>query len=112
MCFASAALVGCGPHRGGDNVAAVTLSAEHTSVHVGETTRITAATYNLAGSGALKWSVSPNNAKITADSNNSQAAMFSANQPGTYIISAATQKTDGGWVTGNVDITVNGEPMR
>jgi len=76
---------------------------------VGESTHLVAHSRDLAGSGNVQWTVSPAVGRITVESRPGSTAMFTADQPGAYVIKATVQRPDGTWVTSrDIAITVNG----
>jgi len=76
---------------------------------VGESTHLVARSRDLAGSGDVRWTVSPAVGRITVETKPGSTAMFTADQPGAYVIKATVQRPDGTWVTSrDVSITVNG----
>ncbi|MCL2648973.1 MAG: hypothetical protein FWD61_18565 [Phycisphaerales bacterium] len=82
------------------------------TIMVGESTHLVAHSRDLAGSGDVKWTVSPAVGRITTDSRPGSTAMFTADQPGAYVIKATVQRPDGTWVTSrDISITVNGPVM-
>jgi hypothetical protein len=85
-------------------------SANHNSIMVGESVTVTAKTTNLAGSGDVKWTVIPSGsgAKVTPDRNtHNQTALFSADQPGNYVVKAVVDGGKNGPVSSETTVTVN-----
>lgn len=79
-------------------------------IQVGESKRLTAQTMNLVGAGNIRWNVSPNAGRIASDGNG-QTALFTADQPGTYLITASADAGNGRIVSSDTTITVDGRPM-
>jgi len=107
----TAALIGCAsePRHMSMTEPSVKIVTTHQTVMVGESTRLLAHTMDVAGSSAVQWKVSPSGAKIQTDTKSGESALFSADQPGTYILNAMVQSPDGNWVTSpDITITVNG----
>ena len=85
------------------------VSPSRRIILVGESTHLVAHSRDLAGSSDVRWTVSPTVGRISVDSKPGAIAMFSADQPGAYVIKAMAQRPDGTWVTSrDVAITVNG----
>jgi len=107
----SAALIGCAgePRHMSMSEPKVVIEPARRTVMTGESSRLVAHTMDVAGSSDVKWSVSPNVGKIQVDNKSGDSALFSADQPGTYVINARVQRPDGTWVTSpDLAITVNG----
>jgi hypothetical protein len=107
----AAAGFGCAmePHHVATLSPGVRVDTTRHNIMVGESARIVAHTMDVAGGSAIKWSVSPNVGKIQMETKAGESAIFSADQPGSYVINAAVQRPDGTWVTSpDTAITVNG----
>jgi hypothetical protein len=83
-----------------------------TSIEAGTSTRVSAKTENLVGARNIRWTVSPSTGRLQAEEQtNGQSAVFSANEPGTYVISATADMGNGKMITADTNITVKGRPI-
>jgi hypothetical protein len=111
--LAAALATGCSesPRRYSEIRPALHVSPVQT-MQVGESRRVTITTHNLVGARAINWSVSPNAGRIQVEQNaNGQTALFMADQPGTYIITASADLGNGQMVSDQTTVTVHGRPM-
>lgn len=82
------------------------------TMQAGETRRVTIRTENLVGAQAINWSVSPDAGRISPEQQaNGQSAIFTAEQPGTYVISASADLGNGRVVSDQTTVTVHGRPI-
>ena len=82
------------------------------TIEVGESARLMATSHNLIGAKQLQWTVTPNVGKITVERDaDSQTALFSADQPGVYVITATADMGNGRMISNDTTVTVNGRPM-
>ena len=104
------ALGGCAtnPHTSAAAEPSLKVTTSAHNIESGTSARVTAHTVNLVGSGNVHWSVTPNVARVDADTTHGQSAIFHAGQAGTYIVKAAVDVGNGQWVSDSVDITVHG----
>ena len=112
-CVIATTLAGCqtSPRHVASLDPNIHVSPSRRVILVGESTHLIAHSRDLAGSGDIRWTVSPTVGRITVESKPGSTAMFSADQPGSYVIKAMAQRPDGTWVTSrDISITVNG-PM-
>jgi hypothetical protein len=89
---------------------AINLNGPRT-IEAGESTHITAQTENLVASRGIQWSASPNVAKIQREDNSGQSALFTADQPGTYVVTAFADTANGGRVESRTTVTVRPRPV-
>jgi len=88
---------------------AITAMASRKETLAGESVVVDARTVNLGQGSNIQWSVSPNVAKISpTDSNRGLTAMFTADQPGTYVVTASANLPDGRRINSDTTIVVNG----
>jgi hypothetical protein len=108
--LALAVLGGCAMNPSNQAAAAPSLKVVTSShnIDAGTSARVTAETANVVGSGDIKWTVTPDVGHVKTDSTHGQTAVFSADQPGTYVVKAAIDVGNGNWVSDTADITVNG----
>jgi hypothetical protein len=82
------------------------------TMQAGETRRITIRTENLVGAQAISWSVSPDAGRISPEQQaHGQSAIFTSEQPGTYVISASADLGNGRVVSDQTTVTVHGRPI-
>lgn len=88
---------------------AITTAATRQNIVAGESVMVTANTVNLVGSNGVRWSVTPSGANLQPQQDTAgQTALFSANQPGTYVVRAEAQGADGRTASSETTITVSG----
>ncbi|HVS70034.1 MAG TPA: hypothetical protein VHQ47_02135 [Phycisphaerae bacterium] len=106
----AASLAACSTAPRSEDVAApdISVNPAHKTMVAGETILVSARTVNLVGAPALRWTVTPNAGRITPRTNNGEIAMFTADQPGTYLITASADAGNGRWVQSSANVTVNG----
>jgi hypothetical protein len=110
--FAAALATGCGEiaHSTADVRPSINVSAGRT-IQAGESTRLTATTRNLVGARAIRWSVTPNVARIQVENeSNGQTALFSTDQPGTYEVSATADLGNGQMISDHTTVVVRNRP--
>lgn len=91
---------------------AIVATASRKEAIVGESVVVDARTINLGQGSNVTWAVSPNVAKINpSDNNRGLTAMFSADQPGTYVITATAKLPDGRAISSETNIMVKGRAM-
>ncbi len=91
---------------------AIVTTATRKEAIVGESVVVDARTVNLGQGSKVTWSVSPNVAKISpSDANRGLSAMFSADQPGTYVVTATAKLPDGRNISSETNIVVKGRAM-
>ncbi len=96
------------PHHDVAAAPAIKVSTDHHNIDAGTSTRLTAESVNVVGGSDIKWSVSPNVGKVRVDGQHGTTAVFSADQQGTYSVTASVDLGNGHWVSDYTDITVNG----
>lgn len=108
--LALSVLGGCAmtPHNESAAAPKINISTESHNISAGTTTRLTANTMNVVGGSKVQWFVSPTVGSIKPESDNGVTALFSADQPGTYIVTATVKLPDGNWATDKTNISVNG----
>ncbi len=90
----------------------ITASASHKEALTGESVLVDARTTNFGEGSKVKWSVSPDVAKISpTDDSRGLSAMFSADQPGTYVVTASAKLPDGNMLRSETNIVVKGRAM-
>jgi hypothetical protein len=107
MVAASLAACSNSPRRDDAAEPDVTVTPYHKTMLAGETIAVMARTANLVGSSPLRWTVTPTTAQITPQGNGLMA-MFTANEPGTYLITVSADAGNGRWVQSSANVTVNG----
>jgi hypothetical protein len=111
--LAAALATGCSetPHRYSEIRPSLHVTPVQT-MQVGESRRVAVTTQNLVGARAIRWDVSPTNGRIQLEQGTSgQTALFTADQPGTYIITASADMGNGQMVSDQTTVTVNGRPL-
>jgi hypothetical protein len=111
--LAAAMATGCSetPHRYSEVRPSLEVGPGRT-IQAGESTRLTVMTKNLVGARAIRWSVSPNVGRIQVENEaNGQTALFTAEQPGTYVITAAADMGNGQVLSDDTTVTVHGRPV-
>jgi len=113
--LAAALATGCAESPTASNKAlepAIELSSP-TAMQTGESRRIIAATQNLVGAHELRWTVTPSGGgQVRSEQQNAgQSAIFSAQQPGVYVITASADAGNGRMISNSTTVTVNGQPM-
>jgi hypothetical protein len=109
---AATLVAGCGDiaHSTADVRPSIKVTPGRT-IQAGERTRITANTRNLVGARAIRWNVTPNDAQIQAEAeSNGQTALFGADQPGVYTVSATVDLGNGQMITDHTSVTVRPRP--
>jgi hypothetical protein len=103
-------LGGCAmsPHQESVAAPAIKISPDSHNISAGTTTRVVANTVNVVGGSNIKWTVSPNVGSVKSDGPHGTTALFTANQPGTYIVEARVNLGDGQVISNTTDVTVNG----
>ncbi len=96
------------PHHQSAAAPAIKVMTESHNISAGTSTRVSAESINVVGGSDIKWSVSPNVARVRIDGQHGTTALFSADQQGTYTVKASVDLGDGRWVSDSTDITVNG----
>ncbi len=82
------------------------------TIEVGESARLMATSHNLIGVKQLTWTVTPSVGKVTVEKYaDSQTALFSADQPGVYVITASADLGNGRVISSDTTVTVNGRPI-
>lgn len=110
--FAATLVAGCGEiaHSTADVRPTINVTPGRT-IQAGETTRVTATTRNLVGVRAIRWNVSPNDGRIQVEAeSNGQTALFSADRPGNYMVSATADLGNGQMLTDHTTVTVRPRP--
>ena len=111
--LAAALATGCSetPHRYSEIRPSLHVAPVQT-MQVGESRRVSITTENLVGARAIRWDVSPTNGRIQVEQNaNGQTALFTADQPGTYIITASADMGNGQMISDQTTVTVHGRPV-
>jgi hypothetical protein len=91
---------------------AIVATASRKEAITGESVVVDARTVKLGQGSNVSWAVSPNVAKFKpTDTNRGLSAMFSADQPGTYVVTATAKLPDGRTVSSETNITVRGRAM-
>ena len=115
MILAGAMATGCteSPKRmtASDLQPAIHLDGPRT-IDASTSTALNARTENLVGAKGVGWTASPNGAKITADKDSyGQRVIFTADQPGTYVVTASVDMGNGHIVMDKTTVTVKDRPM-
>jgi hypothetical protein len=106
-----AALAGCqsSPVASNQNVEPrITVVSTRGMTAAGESVLITAQTRDLLGSKRVNWTVSPDGPKLSPNGESGQQVLFTAQEPGTYVVQAWVTSPDGRRLSDQTNITVNG----
>lgn len=91
---------------------AIVANANRKEALTGETVMVDARTVNLGEGSTVSWAVSPNVAKISPmEVNRGLSAKFTADQPGTYIVTATAKLPDGRHISSETNIMVKGRSL-
>lgn len=91
---------------------AIVATASRKEALTGESIVVDARTINLGQGSDVTWAVSPNVAKISpTKTNRGLTAMFTADQPGTYVVTATAKLPDGRNISSETNIMVKGRAM-